>query len=592
MAIIIYSQAAYNNAFPQQYQKALPAPAAKPQHAPETLMGMQTGHDVNDSAVMYSDDAAQNEVASAPPPTTQPAAAPGPVLAPEPAAAQPTPPVMIPEPATVPPATPMAPPSAPAAAPMTPPPAQPQQLQIGDHLLKSGNPLDAMAYQFQQGFSDLRKDKRENITHKLPLNEGQHAIMMQALSQEMKNPDGSPMMYRAKTKSGKIVEKPMTLEKFVQSELRNAGIDPDEAFKYVSDSLRTTKKDFMSALKSKIFHAKKHGDDGGGWQNVRVKRSLNKFKDYFDPKSDKYVASGDPLDIAEAFERRAYGEPKDRKAKAEAWNAMYKKVSEMTGYSDKAFMSRYPKMPDANINVDERLPKDRVKGSGAKPFQNKQHALDSLVSARKLFTQFMAAHPEQAKKLGLEDFMTPGGKHYLSKAMVYPAEDNVLADIQTARVGLGMHGQRPSVKPNKVDSDDTDNQAFHDLDSGHSPDDDDDHLASTSKRTVVAAVGEAIYDTEDKETLLKVAMLLSSLRIPSSDAITASNLDTMVEWLDENRDLFVTDNAVSAEQKFAMAVKRVLNDCVEMLEGEEAFAAERNRLRVASFVLTSRIVKG
>jgi hypothetical protein len=559
MAIIIYSQMAHL----PPYQKALPAPVPKPEHAPETIMGTPVGHNVNDSAEFHPDTGVAT-MPAAPTPAPAPAAtpAPGPVLAPEPVA-----------PAAMPPAAP--------------------NLSVGDHLQSSSNPLDNLAHAFQDEYR--KQGLNENTTFKHPFNETQNNILMQALSQPMKNPDGSPMTYRVRTKAGKVEERPMTLEKFVQNELRDAGIDPDEAYSFISHALRTTKKDFMSALKSKMFYHKKHTlDQDLGWQSLRAKRSLKKFKDYFDPKSDKFVPGSKTEDIAKAFEDRAYGPIEQRVEKAKAWNEMYNKVAKMTGYQDPRF---------DEIRVDTREPSQRKKrgkpsgapaatGQQAKPFERKQDALNSLVAARKLFTQFMAKHPEEARKIGLQDFMTPGGRNYLSKAMVYPAEDNIEADIETARLGLNKGAPTSAPKGNKIDSDDTENQAFHDLDTGRSPDDEDDSFAFTSKRTVVAAVADTIYHDEDAEVLHKVAMLLSSLRIPTTDAVTAKNVDTMMEWLNENSDLFPSDSASSSEQKFASAVKRVLSDCAAMLDGEESFKSERTKLRTAGIVLASKIARG
>ena len=139
MAIIIYSQMAKL----PQYQKALPAPAPKPEHAPETLMGTPVGHNVNDSAEFHPDTGVATMPEPAPTPAPAPATpAPGPVLAPEP---------------VMPPA-PVAPPAAQPHAPQLPlAPAAP--LKPGEHLLKSKNPLDNYAGHFQ--------DEQQVILNKL-----------------------------------------------------------------------------------------------------------------------------------------------------------------------------------------------------------------------------------------------------------------------------------------------------------------------------------------------------------------------------------------------------------------------------------------
>ncbi len=575
MAIIIYSQSARMNALPQlPQQKALPAPAPTRPLVDENV------------TTLRSNDAVANEAVMAPP--APPAAPPPPVIVPEPSAA-------IPPATNVPPAVPAQP------APVAPAAPSPLELQTARDkpnplLQKSSSPLDQLAFNFQSAgpFGPFVKKKNPDGTpYQFRYSDEQNNILEQVMAQPMTNPDGSPMTYKAKMKSGATVDKPMTLEKFVGTKMRDMGMDPMEAFKVVQDTLRLTSSNFMSALNSKLHYMAKHPNENEAWQKTRANRSLRKFKDYLDPKSDKYVPSGETSDIAKTFEAHAYGPIEARKEKATAWNTMFNKIKGMTNISD-----------EANVFVDEREPGERAKkpvkkpdgtivpGRAGKKFP-KGEAMSAWMTARNVFTKFMTQHPDKAKELGLGEFLKPGGKFYLSKAMVNPAEDNVEADIETAKKGLGAKGRQMSVKPNKVDGDDLDNQGFVDHDNNHTGDEDEDSLASVAKRrTVVAAVADAIYEPEDDAALFKVAMLLSSLRIPTSDAVTASNIDTMVSWLDENKELFVSDASGSAEQKFAMAVKRVLNDCVAALDGEEAFAAERDRLRTASFVLATKLTRG
>jgi hypothetical protein len=543
-------------------------------------------------------------------PVAAPPALPKPELfAPSAPAAAPAPAAVTPPPATPAPITNVPPPTAPspvmqadpvtnqqlpAAAPAEPAPAAPV-LNLGERLKNSKNPLDRMAWEFQQGYSkELENRDRKNVTHKLKLNEMQHGMLEKALSHPMTNPDGSPMMYRAKTKGG-IVEKPMTLEKFVKSKLSDMGQDPDNAFQVIADTLRLAKSDFMSALNSKLHFMTKAKEEGG-WQKERSQRALRKFKDYFDPKSENFVQSGDTQDIINAFETKHYGTIEERAAKATAWNEAFQKVKPLIGLKE-----------DFPIAVDQRSAQERgkrvidpetgklknvaPKGVDPKTLKDKmwqglgkQKALDNFYKVRNLFLQLSREHPEKAKELGLDQFITPGGKYYLTKAMVHPSEDNLEADISTARGMLGRGRATQSVKPNKANQEDPNNQAYEGDSVGHGgEDDDEEHLAAADKKVVVASAHEGLFHPFEDEVLYRTAALLKSVNF----GVDGESVSKMASFRRENPDLFCAETAEESNRLFAIAVREVVAALVDRLP--RSYSAERLQLRTAGLVLASKI---
>lgn len=464
----------------------------------------------------------------------------------------------------------------------------------------SKNPMDRAAFAYQQAAKTLKANEEILLKPKMGSPEQQQAAAAEAqaqvqqsrtrmnevfesiINETMTNPDGTPMMYQQRMKSGSYVEKPMTLDKYVKVLMRNKGLDPENSYAIIMDCLKLTKSSFQAALNSKLHYFKSRSAlEDKGWQKVRKDRSVKKFKDYFDPKSDKFVPSGQTDDIIEAFENRHYGDLSKRQAKADEWNKMSAQLDKITGNQK----------PHGTVGVDPRSPKERgKKGPDGKVTKGKDSgfkvkpALDAWYATRKYFSDFMIQHPEKARELGLMKFLKPGGDYYLSKAMIKPGEDNLATDIDATRHLLGKGKSIQPQKPNKIENDDIDNQGYAD-DSGQ--DDDDDVEAALRTRTVVAELADTMYDPSKDEALYKVAMLLSSLRFPTEMA-DDNNIDTMISWFDENRKLFASES--NPEAKFRQAVRTVLTDCVEAFAGEKSLNEARTSIRSAGFVLVSKLV--
>jgi hypothetical protein len=305
-------------------------------------------------------------------------------------------------------------------------------------LSQSPDPLNQLAYAFQTAGFFGRQKKNTNVGY----TPEQNQILERALNQQV----------------GKL--NPMTLQKFVESKLAAVGQDPSNAPLVILDTLRLTSIDFMKTLSSKLMHAKKEPAIPQGWQQTRVDRAMRRLQGYFDPKSETYVPSGNIDEIQNAVEQRELGPIEVRKNKAEAWNQMFQKVKRMTGI-----------VADAHLMVDDRSPGERSKrprknpdgsivpGRMGRPF-SKSVAMNAWTTIGNAFRTMIAQHPDQAKQLGLAEYIRPGGQFYLSKAMVNPAEDNVAADLETVQNRLRSPNSSFAPKKN-LGEDDVNNSMYY-----------------------------------------------------------------------------------------------------------------------------------